>query len=128
MAAGDAQRAWFPDMLAELETYWRDDLDWVDVIDFCERMTELRSEIRTKQGIRPAMINCRSCGEKHPILLSPISPRSVLFALRKVDVISDEELKRLDKDWMRYRRKEDLDVAGHKVSDADDQRHESTCD
>ena len=127
MPPGDAQRAWFPEMLSELERFWCNDPDWSDVIEFCERMTSLRSEIRARRGIRSPMMTCRSCGKKHAMTMPPISPRSLLYALKKIDVIDDDELKRLDKEWMRYRKSENLDSRGHKANDADREGQAQIC-
>jgi len=120
MPSGDAQRAWFPEMLSELGRFWIGDPNWADVISFCEQMTALRTDIHEKRGIHPPMITCRSCGQKHALTLSPISPRSLLFALRKIDAIAAEDLKRLDKEWMRYRKTENLNARGHRNADGAD--------
>ncbi|TWT95570.1 hypothetical protein Pla100_32110 [Neorhodopirellula pilleata] len=32
MPSGDAQRAWFPEMLVELREYWRDEVDWFRLV------------------------------------------------------------------------------------------------
>jgi ribosome biogenesis GTPase A len=45
--------------------------------------------------------------------LPAISPRSLLFALQKIDLITDDELKQLDKEWKRFRKNENLDARGH---------------
>lgn len=34
MAAGDAFRAWFPEMLEELHIFWKQDLEWNKIIYF----------------------------------------------------------------------------------------------
>ena len=74
------------------------------------------------------MMTCRSCGKKHAMDLPPISPRSLLFALQKIDAIADEELKRLDKEWMRYRKTENLDSLGRgNVDGAKDKTQPSAC-
>ena len=117
MPSGDAQRAWFPEMLSELQHFWVDSPGWADVITFCEQMTLLRADIHHERGIRPPMMTCRSCGGKHAMTLPPVSPRSLLFALKKIDVIAEDELKRLDKEWMRYRKTENLDARGHRSAD-----------
>lgn len=128
MPAGDAQRAWFPEMLSELRDFWETRPDWSDVIKFCERMTTVRAAIREQRGIRDPMMTCRSCGKKHSMTLSPVSPRSLLFALLKIDVIDDDELKRLDKEWMRYRKAENLDSLGHlSTGDTGNKGRSSTC-
>ena len=128
MPAGDAQRAWFPEMLSELKQYWVHEPDWRDVVKFCEKMTSLRSAIREQRGIRGPMMTCRSCGKKHTMSLPPISPRSLLFALRKIDIIADDELKHLDKEWKCFRKNENLDAHGHrKTGSAEDASQSSTC-
>ncbi len=74
------------------------------------------------------MMTCRSCGKRHAMELPPLSPRSLLFALLKLDIIDDCELKRLDKEWMRYRKAENLNALGHLNSgDAVNKNRASTC-
>ena len=112
MPSGDAQRAWFPEMLAELQEYWTPEVSWEGLIAFCARMTAFRAEIQKAKGIRPPMMYCPSCTEKHPAKLPDISPRSALFALQKLGMISDAEMKTFDRDWARYRREKRLDAYG----------------
>jgi hypothetical protein len=128
MPAGDAQRAWFPEMLSELRRFWDNDPDWSAVIKFCETMTSLRSSIWEQRGIQRPMMTCRNCGKKHAMTLQPISPRSLLFALRKIDIITDDELKQLDKEWKSFRKNESLDALGHLNRDSvNDTSRGSTC-
>ena len=128
MPAGDAQRAWFPEMLSELRQFWDNDPNWPDVVEFCEKMTSLRSSIWEQRGIRGPMMTCRNCGKKHAMTLPPISPRSLLFALQKIEIITDDELKQLDKEWKRFRQNENLDALGHVNTDsAEDTNRGSTC-
>ena len=112
MPSGDAQRAWFPEMLAELEEFWTPEVSWDALIVFCSRMTAFRAEIRKAKGIRSPMMYCPSCKEKHPAKLPNISPRSALFALQKLGMVSDAEMKVLDRDWARYCREKQLDAYG----------------
>ena len=128
MPAGDAQRAWFPEMLSELERFWKESPDWPEVVVFCEKMTSLRTTIRDERGIRNPMMTCRSCGGKQAMTLPEISPRSLLFALQKIEIIDDAELKVLDKEWMRFRKNENLDRRGHvNVDSAEEKSQSSTC-
>jgi len=48
------------------------------------------------------------------MVLAPISIRSALFALRKLSVIDDDQLKILERDWNKYRKVNDLDAYGSK--------------
>jgi hypothetical protein len=38
MPAGDVQRIWFPEMLAELTNTWSSVMTWEELVDFCHRM------------------------------------------------------------------------------------------
>ena len=113
MPSGDAQRAWFPEMLAELEAFWTPELSWDALIAFCIRMTAVRSEIRKTRGIRSPMMYCPSCKKRHRSKLPDISPRSALFALLKLGMVSDDQMKALDRECARYRREKQLDAYGN---------------
>lgn len=112
MPAGDAQRTWFPEMLEELQQFWCPDVSWDDFVTFCSRMTAVRGEIRQARGIKPPMMTCPQCGESNRSELPDISPRSALFALRRLGVISDERMNALDRGWARYRKANGLDAYG----------------
>jgi hypothetical protein len=113
MPSGDAQRAWFPQMLTDLEQFWTPEVPWDSLIGFCSRMTAFRVKIREANGIRPPIMYCRSCKKKHAARLPDVSPRSALFALRKLGMISDAEMKTLDRDWAKYRKQKQLDAYGN---------------
>lgn len=114
MAAGDAFRAWFPEMIEELKIFWKPDLEWNKVICFCTIMTILRQEIWNKQYIKPAIITCRKCGNTSEMKMPDISPRSLLFTLKKISIIDDEQLKLLEKDWKKYQKTQNLNAYGVK--------------
>ncbi len=39
MAAGDSQRAWFPEMISELKNTWNHQMTWEECADLCHQMT-----------------------------------------------------------------------------------------
>ncbi|MFZ3253132.1 MAG: hypothetical protein WA133_02475 [Syntrophales bacterium] len=113
MASGDVQRAWFPEMLADLKQRWLShEMTWDELVIFCREMTEKRQMIKEAQNINTSWGSCKTCGGK--LALGPISIRSALFALRKIGVIDDDRLKSLDRDWNRHRKMNGLDVHGNK--------------
>jgi hypothetical protein len=112
MAAGDSQRAWFPEMMAELKDIWNPKMSWEECAAICQRMTVLRESIWKLRNIKPARMWCPNCQEYHDSRPPEISIRSMLFALRKLNVIADNELKELDKSWKKYRKEYNLDAYG----------------
>ena len=116
MAAGDAQRVWYPEMITELKQHWSPGMPWNEVIAFCERMTIMRKELAVSRDIRPPMMKCHECGTRSRAAYPTISVRSLIFALQKTDVISAEKLKEIDRDWKRHQRKNCLDAYGRKKS------------
>lgn len=112
MPAGDAQRAWFAEMLEELEQFWDPEIPWSVMISFCARMTEFRTELKQAKGIKPLRFDCSGCGGKHTMSIPPISLRSALFALKNLNLINEAEFKALDRSWARYRKEKDLDAYG----------------
>jgi len=111
MPAGDAQRVWFPEMLdrlGQIDFEWD---DWASVVEFCSEITKFRTGMRQAKGITDPILKCPKCGGR-AVLFNGISIRSYLFALRKRELISEGELKRLDSDWSQYRKACGLDKFG----------------
>jgi len=121
MPAGDAQRVWFPEMLDDLRSFWTKETAWERLANFCERMTEKRKRIRLKRGIQPPMMWCPKCGKRTRAGVSNVSIRSALFALKKDGLISEAELKELDKSWMKHKKKNGLDASGRKTEEPRDE-------
>ncbi len=113
MASGDAQRLWFPEMLAELRKAWSARMPWADLADLCSRMTDLRTEIRRARGITGPMMRCNCCAEVFDGGSDRrVSIRSALFALRKEGVLTEFRFKKLDAKWKKHRKAKGLDAYG----------------
>ncbi|MFQ5822214.1 MAG: hypothetical protein ACE5I5_19725 [Candidatus Heimdallarchaeota archaeon] len=104
MASGDAQRAWFPEMLDALRERWHENITWEEVSLFCDEMQKMRDRIRESRNIKPVKIFCKECGEYSLSTPPRISIRSLLFALKKSGIVSEEQFKELDKNWKKYRK------------------------
>ncbi len=112
MASGDAQRAWFPEMLDALKARWSRDMAWEDLAVLCQRLTGERHKIREARGIKAPRMSCTECGGQ--MVFSPLSIRSALFALRNIDVVDEAEFKSLDREWGKYRKANGLDAYGNR--------------
>ena len=111
MPAGDAQRAWFPEMLEDLKSHWSSNMTWEELTVFCRDMTEKRQKIKEARNIRPPRMTCKKCGGR--MVLPPVSIRSALFALRKINAIDKSEFNRLDREWAKHRKTNGLDACGN---------------
>ena len=114
MPPGDAQRAWFPEMIDIVRERWSPDLTWEECGDLFVEMTELRTQIRSQRNIRPSRYWCKNCEAYHDSVPPPISIRSLLFALKNADVISESAFKELDKSWKKHKKSHSLDTYGKK--------------
>lgn len=114
MPSGDAQRAWFPEILDDLNSHWTSEMTWEELADFCQEITEKRQRIREARGLKPPRMTCRKCGGR--LMLPPISIRSALFALRKINAIDEPGFRKLDREWGKYRKANDLDAYGRTAS------------
>ena len=110
MASGDAQRAWFPEMLEKLNKIWSKNMTWEQVSLLCGEMQKIRERIRKERNIKPIRFFCKKCGKYELTTPIPITIRSLLFALKKIKKITEEEFKELDKNWKKYRKTNNLDI------------------
>jgi hypothetical protein len=101
-------------MLDELERSWSRSLGWEEYSSICDRMNEIRTQLRRQRGVKEPKMFCRHCNEVHEMTLAPVTIRSVLFALRKRGLLTDEELHEMDAEWRRYRSKHRLDGRGRR--------------
>ena len=124
MAAANSTRSWLPEMLEELERRWSRSLRWEEYSVLCDRMTEIRTQLRRERGVKNPRMFCRHCNEVHEMVPGPVTIRSVLFALRKGGLLTDEELKQLDVGWRRYRSKHRLDGCGRRRAEPGDEPNE----
>lgn len=112
MASGDAQRAWFPEMAETLKNWWDPSMTWKECSVFCEEMTRVRAKIREGKNIKPIKFYCTNCQEYHFLKMSPISIRSLLFTLKKIGIVTENEFKTFDRSWKKYRKESKLDSYG----------------
>ena len=102
-------------MLEKLKADWNIELSWEEQINICEQQTKFRKQIWDKRNIKAAKVWCPNCKEYHESRPPSITIRSMLFALKKVGVINDVALKKLDNSWKKYRNQHNLDACGKKA-------------
>lgn len=94
-----AYKAWYKEMLAALQERWHVQLSWTECEVLCAEMTVLRARIQEERGIKPPQMFCRNCQTYHEMKHQDVSVRALLFALKKLGVVDESELARLDQAW-----------------------------
>jgi hypothetical protein len=62
MPSGDAQRTWFPEMVARLRSNWQEEMSMLALICLRDELDGMLQWIRSSRNIRTPIITCRRCG------------------------------------------------------------------
>lgn len=101
-------------MLEKLGRRWKPTFAWEDYAPLCDRLTEMRAQLRQAHGVKNPRMFCRHCDGVHEMVPAPVTIRSVLFALNKKGLLTKTQLDKMDIEWRRYRAKHRLDGRGVK--------------
>ena len=112
MSSGDAQRTWFPEMVARLRSNWHEELSMPALISLRDELDEMLQCIRAGRNIRTPIITCRKCGMTGPAAPPHVSVRALILALSRFGIVSRERTRVLEKDWARYRKNRGLTGEG----------------
>ena len=115
MPAGDAQRTWFPEMVAVVRRDWDRSMSMTELINLRDRLDSMLQSIRSERGILPPVMTCPSCGSTGAAAPPRVSVRALILSLARFGIASAEEVRGLEKSWNRYRRHEQLDMYGQEA-------------
>src|SRR3989339_321801 len=119
MAAGDASRTWFSEMVETLRREWKPDMLWEEIIALRDRLDAMLQQIRLSRGIRPPTMWCPVCNERTQQAEPSVSVRAVIFALGRFGIASQTEMKSLEKRWAKHRKENGLDRNGRPACQAE---------
>ena len=114
MRSGDAQRTWFPEMVARLRAEWHEGMSIPAVIGLRDELDETLHRVRVARNIQTPVITCRRCGmtgHAEP----RVSVRSLILALARFRIAPKARTRALEKDWAAYRKQHRLDIEGRAV-------------
>ncbi len=113
MAAGDAHRVWFPEMVQHLRLRWRDDLPIKDLLGLRAELDDMLGRIRSTRHIANPAFTCPACGHIGRGADPHVSVRATILALARFGVAAREPARALEKAWSAYRKTAGLDLYGH---------------
>ena len=111
MAAGDAHRVWFPEMIEKLRRRWHDGMSFAEMIELRDELDAMLGNIRGERGIRSAVIKCRHCGHIGEGADPHVSIRALILALARFGVVTDP-IRTIESHWASYRKLNRLDLYG----------------
>jgi hypothetical protein len=113
MAAGDAHRVWFPELVQHLRLRWRDDLALEALLGLRDELDDMLGRIRSTRHIANPIFTCPACGQIGRGADPHVSVRATILALARFGVAAGEPVRALEKAWTTYRKTAGLDVYGH---------------
>lgn len=119
MPAGDAQRTWFPEIVAVLRRDWNRSMSMAKLIELRDQLDTMLHLIRSERGILPPVMNCPKCGSMGHAAPPRVSVRAMILSLARFGIASADEVRGLEKSWNRYRRDKQLDLCGREVGRPD---------
>ena len=66
MPKGDAQRVWFPEMLARLRSEWRETMSFAALVELRDSLDTMLHQIRSERHISSPVFTCPKCGLRGP--------------------------------------------------------------
>jgi hypothetical protein len=114
MASGDAQKVWFPKMIAMLRKAADPAMSVDAVLLLRDRLDATLQRIRRTRQILPAMMWCPHCQAPQRAAPPRVSVRATLLAFGRFADMATPEVQALEKRWNSYRRQHQLDRYGQK--------------
>jgi hypothetical protein len=112
MAAGDAQRVWFPEMIERLRSKWHPGMSFDAIVELRDDLDASLQRIRSERHIRCPVFRCPLCGHVGEGAEPHVSVRAMILSLTRFGIAPAEPTYALEKGWAGYRNQNRLDLYG----------------
>src|SRR5215475_4633697 len=112
MASGDAQRVWFPDLIAIVRQAGNPAMSMDALLRLRDRLDASLQTLRQTRQLLSAMMWCPHCQARHRAAPPSVSVRATILALGRFTQATAAEVQALEKQWNRYRRQHQLNRDG----------------
>jgi hypothetical protein len=116
MAAGDAQRVWFREMVERLRDQWYPDMPFEAMISLRDDLDTTLQRIRSEGNIGSPMFRCPDCGHVGPAATPHVSVRAMILSLKRFGIAPADQIRGLEKRWAAHRKQHDLDMYGEQTA------------
>jgi len=97
MAAGDAQRVWFREMIERLRCQWHSGMSFDAIVQLRDELDAMLGRIRAERHIRPAVFQCPKCGHVGEGRPPHVSVRAMILSLSRFGFAPAEQTRALDR-------------------------------
>ena len=108
MASGDAQRVWFPELIAIVRQAGNPAMSMDALLRLRDRLDASLQTLRQTRQILPVMMWCPHCQARHRAAPPSVSVRATILAVGRFTRATAAEVQALEKQWNRYRRQHQL--------------------
>jgi hypothetical protein len=112
MASGDAQKVWFPELIAIVKQAGAPAMSMDALLRLRDRLDTTLQTIRQTRQILPAMMWCPHCQARHRAAPPSVSVRATILALGRFACATASEVQALEKQWKSYRKQHQLNRDG----------------
>ena len=116
MAAGDAQRVWFREMVERLHDQWHPDMPFEAIISLCDDLDSTLQRIRSERNIGSPVFRCPHCGHVGPGAPPHVTVRAMILSLERFVIAPADQVRGLEKRWAAYRKQNNLDLYGKQAA------------
>ena len=116
MAAGDAQRVWFQEMIERLRSQWHWSMSFDAIVELRDDLDATLQRIRSERHIRSPVFRCPQCGQVGKGAEPHVSVRAMILSLNRFGIAPAEQAYALEKAWAVYRKENGLDLNGEPMA------------
>jgi hypothetical protein len=112
MAAGDAQRVWFDEMIDRLRLKWHREMHPEELIQLRDELDQMLQQIRSDRQLRPPLLRCPECGHVVEAAASHVSVRAMILSVIRFEIDDTDTTRSVEKQWKAYQKANRLDLNG----------------
>jgi hypothetical protein len=116
VAAGDAQKVWFREMVERLRDQWHPDMPFDAMISLRDDLDTILQRIRSEGNIGSPVFRCPHCGHVGPAATPHVSVRAMILSLKRFGIAPADQIHDLEKRWAAHRKQNDLDLYGKQTA------------
>ena len=93
-----------------------------DHFELVAKLNDQLSKIRKELNVKPEMIYCNHCNERHEREFTMVTITSMYFALERFEICNHKEHLELKRNWRRYSKENSINIYGKRIGEESESR------